>query len=95
MTPPTIETPPKSALPSNTINFVGLYTMFFRGQTNSLQTKNFRFHGSLKEAHERAERHCKVFGTRLHWVQPLISDLDKEEQFHLSLGKEDEQKVNG
>lgn len=67
--------------------FVGLYTMYYRQNTvgNHILAKNFRFHGSLKDARERAEQHCSIIGARLNWVQPLVCDLAKEED--AALGK--------
>jgi hypothetical protein len=64
---------------------VGLYCMFYRQPENGnhLITKNFRFHGSLKEARERAELHCGIIGAKLNFVQPLIANLKLEEDFKL------------
>ena len=66
-------------------SFVGLYLMHYRHPNvgNHVLNKNFRFNGSLKEAKERAEKHCQTLGLRLMFVEPLISDLTKEEQLHL------------
>ncbi len=64
-------------------HLVGLYTMFYIHGSNHLQHKNFRFHGSLKEARERAQIHCDIMNFRLKHVQPLICDLKKEEGFFL------------
>ncbi len=61
--------------------FVGLYTMFYRHLTNHLQSKNFRHSGDLKSARARAETYCNLVGAKLNFVQPLISDLSKEELF--------------
>jgi len=68
------------------INFVGLYTIFFRKETNSLQSKNFRHNGNLSSARERAEKHCTLIGAKHMFTQPLISDLNKEEEYFLSKG---------
>lgn len=66
---------------------VGLFTLFYRKETNHLQSKNFRFNGSLSQARERAETHCSIIGAKFMFVQPLISDLKKEEEFILRAGK--------
>ncbi len=65
--------------------FVGLYLMHYRNgiSGNHILTKNFRFNGSLREARERAEKHCQTMGFKLMFVEPLICDLTKEEQLHL------------
>ena len=63
--------------------FVGLFTMYYRQSNvgNHILTKNFRFHGSLKDATARARKHCEVIGAKLNFVQPLITDLIKEEAY--------------
>ncbi len=68
--------------------FVGLYTMFFRHPSlgNYLMSKNFRLNGSLKEARERAELYCNIIGGKLNYVQPLISNLQLEENYKLNGG---------
>ncbi len=82
-TPASVSSPVPFSQQVKEINFVGLYTMFYRKETNHLQTKNFRFNGNLQQARERADSHCKVIGGKLMFVQPLISDLSKEEDFIL------------
>lgn len=66
---------------------VGLYTMYYRQPENGnhLITKNFRLHGSLREARERAEIHCGIIGAKLNFVQPLIANLKLEEEFKLGV----------
>jgi len=60
------------------------YTMFFRdNRSNALVSKTFRCKGGLTAARLRAEKHCETMQYRLHWVQPLVSDLSKEEDYHL------------
>ena len=71
----------ETAVESSLEPLVGLYTMFYRKDTNHLQSKNFRFNGNLKEARARAEQHANIMGMRLNFVQPLISDLSREEHF--------------
>lgn len=67
--------------------FVGLYLMHFRHPQmgNHVLTKNFRFNGSLREARERAEKHCQVLGLKMMFVEPLICDLKKDEDQHLGV----------
>ncbi len=66
--------------------FVGLYTMYFRPNgTNMIVSKNFRHSGNLRSARDRAEQNCNVLGNKLNFVQPLISDLQKEEDFKLGI----------
>lgn len=60
-----------------------LYTMFYRHLTNHLVSLNFRHPGGLDKARERAESHCNVMGYKLHFVQPLISNLSLEESYYL------------
>lgn len=82
------ESQTKTIPTTETESFVGIYTMFFRQHTNHMQSKNFRCAGNLKQARERAEEHCNIIGAKLNFVQPLISDLWKEEQFHLGATRE-------
>lgn len=74
---------------------VGLYTMFYRHNSNHLQTKNFRFHGPLQAARARAEAHCKIMGYRINFVQPMISDLKTEEEHFRAVGGEVQTVVRG
>lgn len=77
---PSTQLPAPIPLETNTETLVGLYTMFYRQHTNHLVSKNFRHHGDLRSARARAEKHCDVIGAKLNFVQPLISDLEKEEK---------------
>lgn len=70
--------------------FTDCYTMFYRHNTNMLQSKNFRCSGGLRKARERAQIHCDIMSYRLHFVQPMVSNLGLEEDY--LLGKEKEQK---
>jgi hypothetical protein len=66
----------------------GLYTLYYRGgvnASNSMQTKNFRFHGKLADAIVRGQKHCDLMGMRFSFVQPFVSNLDKEEAYHLGI----------
>jgi hypothetical protein len=74
-------TKPPIALPEP---LVGLFTMFFRKDFNTIQSKNFRHSGDLHSARARAEEHCTIIDAKLNFVQPLISDLKKEEDFVLA-----------
>lgn len=77
----------KPSIESTSEPLTGLYTLYFRdGKMNSMQSKNFRHHGGLKEAIARGQRHCEVMQLRFSFVQPLISDLYVEESFHLGRG---------
>jgi hypothetical protein len=67
--------------------FINLYTMFYRLGTNHLQSKNFRHNGNLSSARERAEKHCNILGAKIMFVQPLISDLNKEEEYALGFSR--------
>jgi hypothetical protein len=80
-----LATPEKSTIATNDEPLVGLYTLFFRYNTNFLQNKNFRFNGTLRQATERARRHCEIMGYKFHFVQPLISDFDREEKYKLGV----------
>ena len=70
---------------TNTETLVGLYTMYYRHPTtgNALLTKNFRLNGNLKDARARAEVHCGIMGGKLNFVQPMITDLKREEEYTL------------
>lgn len=67
-------------------NLANIYTLFFRHSTNHLQNKNFRFQGNLKDARARAQIHCDIMGYKLNFVQPLISNLQVEEDHHYGRG---------
>ena len=75
----------KPVIETTSESLVGLYTMYYRAPqvSNTLISKNFRFNGNLHDAKERAEEYCSIMGLRLNFVQPLISDLKKEEEFKL------------
>lgn len=64
------------------------YVLWFRMPSgpNQLMSKNFRCPGGLKAAIERGTRHCEIMNYKIHFVQPLVSDLNREETF--KLGKE-------
>lgn len=70
---------------TNTETLVGLYVMYYRSSTagNGLLIKVFRFHGTLKGARERAEKHCNTMGYKLNFVQPFVANLDLEEAHKL------------
>ena len=72
---------------------IGLYTMFYRKDSNQLQSKNFRFHGGLRQARERAKIHANLMNCKLDHVQPLICDLAKEEDYYLGRGDFDPQNI--
>ena len=50
-------------------------------QGRQVQQKFFNFSGTLKEAVERAKKHCEVMGLRWLRLDPFISDLDADERF--------------
>jgi hypothetical protein len=72
-------------------DFTSIYTMFFRKDSNHLQSKNFRLAGDLKHARERAEKHCEVIKAKFNFVQPFISNLDREEDYFLGKSSTTEQ----
>jgi hypothetical protein len=67
---------------SNSEILTGLYTMFYRdpGRGNHIQSKNFRFHGTLREAIQRSQKHCDNMGFKLMFTQPMVNNLDKDEE---------------
>jgi hypothetical protein len=82
-----MDTPPQTSKETPKEDFsAGIWTMYFRHHTNHLVSKNFRHHGDLRSARERAEKHCNTIGAKLNFVQPFLSDLQKEEDYSLGRG---------
>ena len=79
------EPPVKSPTPviPDPLYLVNIYSMYYRQSTSRLESKNFRYPGGLQAARKRAEDHCAIMGYKFMWVQPMISDLNKEEEFKL------------
>jgi hypothetical protein len=83
---------PHPMTPAETELFCNVYTMFYR-EGNHLVSKNFRCPGGLKAARERAETHCNIMEKKLNFVQPLVSDLGREESYKLGFKIEKEVEV--
>ena len=56
-----------------------LWSLFYRYK-GVFRYRVFAFDGSRQEAIERAKQHCAVQGLKLEWVEPLVVDLDFEDQ---------------
>jgi len=62
-----------------------VYTLYYRkGNNPHSMTKNFYSSGKdLMETVSIAKRHCEVIGGRFVRLEPLISDLRKDEAAHM------------
>lgn len=59
-----------------------IYRLYYR-QGTEMKEKHFEFQGNLKEATERARKHCEVMGIRFIWVRPFIVHLEHQEEMKL------------
>jgi len=67
-----------------------LYTLRYR-KGAQLLSKNFPFKGPLGAAMERAREHCKIMGVRFVLVNPLVVDLEYQEQIKRETGRDPEE----
>jgi hypothetical protein len=68
-----------------TPTFIGknIYILFYRHGMNAGCQKGFFCEGDIKQAVQRAQRHCEVMGYRYIFVRPFVSDIEEEEKYKL------------
>ncbi len=56
-----------------------IWILFYRHGVNPSCYKGFYHDGTMREAQNRAQKHCNVMGYRYIYIRPFMVDIDKEE----------------
>lgn len=71
--------------PPLAIDLSKFWIMSYRHGMNATLSKNFYFNGSLKEAVERARKHCDIMNYQYYFLRPLVVDIEAEERRQMGL----------
>jgi hypothetical protein len=64
-------------------NLAHLYILFYRHGLNANLTKGFHHAGDLRDARQRAEKHCKIMNYKFIFVRNMICDFEADEDYKL------------